>query len=166
MSQKKTRKASLSADILCTPSTSYHHEGIEVYHTDQTSKKAEKCGTAKPKNCFSTLIVTEYLKAGQWFYPKQSNENLTPMNPHLFVLTRSQNNLLICDKYLSARYIAKHAAGVQGRKARVSTSTGKTDKHLEINVGAIENNKIASVKYRLEKKLFRKKEAYYVSLDN
>ena len=141
------------------PSTNYYHEEIEVHHSDQAFELLQKCGLAKPKVGFNnTLCVTEDLKAGQWFYPKQKNENLTPMNPHLFVVTRSQNNLLICDKYLSARYIAKYAAGVE-EKAKVSLSAGKTDKQLEVNVGPIENTKIASVKHRLENKTPQKKEA-------
>ena len=124
-------------------------------HSDEAFEILHKCGLAKQKKGFhDTLTVTEELQAGQWFYPSRKNENMTPMNPHLFALTGSQNNLLICDKYLSARYIAKYAAGAE-EKARVLISAGTESNQLSVSVGDIENNKIASVKHRLEKETGR-----------
>ena len=137
------------------PSMSYYHSEIDVNHSDEAFQILHKCGLAKEKEGFhDTLTVTEELQAGQWFYPSRKNENMTPMNPHLFALTGSQNNLLICDKYLSARYIAKYAAGAE-EKARVLISAGTESNQLSVSVGDIENNKIASVKHRLEKETGR-----------
>ena len=87
------------------------------------------------------------LKAGQWFYPHNKYENLTPMSPHNFALTGSQN-LLICDKYLSARYIAKYAAGVE-EKAQVLISAASTENKLLVHLGD-RKQQIASVQQRLK----------------
>ena len=145
------------------PSMEYFHSEIEVSHSDDTFSILEKCGLAKSKEGFvDTYTVTEDLKAGQWFYPSRKNENMTPMNPHLFLLTESQNNLLICDKYLSARYIAKYAAGME-EKARITLTAGRASNQLKVKVGEIENNKIAAVQHRLNKQLTQeKKEACHV----
>ena len=132
-------------------SAEYHLEEVDVNHSDETFHVLSLCQLAKEKIGYvDTMCVTEELKAGQWFYPSQKNQNVTPMNPHLFVLTESQNNLLICDKYLSARYIAKYAAGAE-EKANVSITAGKKENELHVDVGSIENNKIASVQHRLRK---------------
>ena len=145
------------------PSMEYYHSEIEVCHSDDTFSILQKCGLAKPKEGYvDTMTVTDELKAGQWFYPSRKNENLTPMNPHLFLLTESQNNLLICDKYLSARYIAKYAAGIE-EKARITITAGKESNQLKVNVGEIENNKIATVQHRINKQLAQeRKEACHV----
>ena len=128
----------------------YYHDEIDVNHSDDAFSILQKCGLAHPKEgCYNTLTVADELKAGQWFYPHNKNENITPMSPHLFALTESQNNLLICDKYLSARYIAKYAAGVE-EKAQVLISAGSTENKLRVHLGDIENNKIASVQQRLK----------------
>ena len=111
----------------------YYHQEVDVKHSDEAFDFLKECSLVVAKEgVVETLTVTEDLKAGHWFYPSRKNEeNLTPMNPHLFVLTQSQNNLLICDKYLSARYIAKYAAGTE-EKARVTLSAGKIRTKLKL----------------------------------
>ena len=132
-------------------SAEYHLEEVDVNHSEETFHVLSLCQLAKEKIGYvDTMCVTEELKAGQWFYPSQKYQNVTPMNTHLFALTESQNNLLICDKYLSARYIAKYAAGAE-EKASVSITAGKKENELHVDVGSIENNKIASVQHRLRK---------------
>ena len=79
------------------------------------------------------------LKAGQWFYPHNKYENLTPMSPHFCPYWNTKPSL--CDKYLSARYIAKYAAGVE-EKAQVLISAGSTENKLLVHLGDIENNKL------------------------
>ena len=131
-------------------SAKYHLEEVDVNHSDETFHVLSLCKLAEEKIGFSnTMCVTDDLKAGQWLYPSQKSQNVTPMNPHMFVLTESQNNLLICDKYLSARYIAKYAAGVE-EKANVSISAAKQENALQVDIGEIQNNKIASVQHRLK----------------
>ena len=71
------------------------------------------------------------------------------MSPHIFALNESENNLLICDKYLSARYIGKYSIGVE-EKAQLLIIAGSTEHKLRVHLGDIENNKIASVQRRLK----------------
>ena len=71
------------------------------------------------------------------------------MSPHIFALTESQNNLLSCDKYLSARYIGKYSIGIE-EKAQFLITAGNTEHKLRVHLGDIKNNKIASVQRRLK----------------
>ena len=105
------------------------------------------------------MCVTDDLKAGQWLYPSQRNQNVTAMNSHIFVLTETQNNLLICEKYLSARYIAKYAAGVE-EKANVLISAAKHENTLQVDVGEIHNSKIASVQHRLQREQENRRKSF------
>ena len=64
-------------------------------------------------------------------------------------VTESPNNLLICDQYLSARYIGKYSIGVE-EKAQLLITAGSTEHKLRVHLGDIENNKIASAQRRLK----------------
>ena len=132
-------------------SSQYHLEEVDVNHSEESFHVLSLCQLAKEKIGYNnTMCVTDDLKAGQWLYPSLKHQNVTPMNPHIFVLTESQNNLLICDKYLSARYIAKYAAGAE-EKANVLISAAKHENTLQVDVGEIQNSKIASVQHRLQR---------------
>ena len=132
-------------------SMEYYMAEVDVNHSDQAFDVLKLCQLAEEKKGFyNTMSVTEELKAGQWFYPSKKNQNVTPMNPHIFALTQSQNNILICDKYLSARYIAKYAAGVE-EKAKVLISAGKRENEIQVEVGEIQNTKIAGVQHRIQR---------------
>ena len=132
------------------PSMEYFLDEVDVSHSDEAFLILKKCGLAIEKEGYANeMVVSQELQAGQWKYPKTKGENLTPMSPDIFVLTSSQNNLLICDKYLQARYIAKYAAGVD-EKAKMFFSAGNDDAKVNIDLDILQNTKIDSVKYRLK----------------
>ena len=82
------------------------------------------------------------------------------MNPHLFVLTQSQNNLFFCDKYLSARYITKYAAGME-EKVRALLTAGSEQNQLRVSVGEMENSKNSAAQHRQENDIDnQRKEAF------
>ena len=67
------------------PPSMEHYSEIEVSQTDKIYSILKQCGLANPKEgLVDQMIVTEELKAGQWFYSSRKNENMTPMNPHMF----------------------------------------------------------------------------------
>ena len=132
----------------------YFLEEIYVQHDEEAFKILEEVGLAykdplRPGN----YNVTEELRAGRWHYPNQKHESLSPISAHIFAFTRSQMNLLICDKYFQSRYLAKYAAGAddKGRvKATVSSTAGVTN----ISVQDPQNEKISGVKRRLRDDTF------------
>ena len=130
-------------------SAQYHLVEVGVNHWEETFHVLSLCQLAKEKIGYvDTKCGTEKVKAGRRFYPSQKNQNVTPMNPHLFVLKISEKPFN-CDKYLSARYIAKYAAGAE-EKVQVLITAGKNHE-VHVDVGSIGNNKIASVQHRLRK---------------
>ena len=131
------------------PGYKYFLEEVYVQHIAEVFQILEEIGLAykdplRPGN----FNVTEELRAGKWHYPNQKSENLSPISAHLFALTRSQMNLLICDKYFQSRYLAKYAAGADD-KGRIRASASAQAGVTNIDVLEPQNEKIGGVKRRL-----------------
>ena len=89
------------------------------------------------QNCHE---VSDKLTAGKFNYAADFNELFSPVNPLLFALLRGSMNCLLCDKIMSAAYLAKYAAGVEER-ATVEIS-GKSDTTVNVTVKGMRNIKI------------------------
>ena len=76
----------------------------------------------------STDKVEEELRAGKHHYPAAYNEHLSPTNAALFAFTESSTNVQICDDEMCSRYVAKYAAGVEGRAfTKILASAGENE---------------------------------------
>ena len=94
----------------------------------------------------NTFEVRPILQGGKFEYPASSDEHLSLFNPLLFVVTRSSQNLQLCDEYLSARYIAEYAAGIEERAdARVDPVTSKD---IKVQPTGLRNIKITGSKVK------------------
>ena len=84
--------------------------------------------------------ASEEMTAGKFNYAADFSELFSPVNPLLFALLRGSMNCLLCDKIMSAAYLAKYAAGVEER-ATVEIS-GKSDTTVNVTVKGMRNIKI------------------------
>ena len=99
----------------------------------------------------STDKVEEELKAGKHHYPAAYNEHMSPTNAALFAFTESSTNVRICDDEMCSRYVAKYAAGVEGRAfTKILASAGENE--VKVQTEPIVNEKIAGVQTSVTKK--------------
>ena len=99
----------------------------------------------------STDKVEEELKAGKHHYPAAYNEHMSPTNAALFAFTESSTNVQICDDEMCSRYVAKYAAGVEGRAfTKILASAGENE--VKVQTEPIVNEKIAGVQTSVTKK--------------
>ena len=63
-------------------------------------------------------VLDKRFEAGKHVYPADYGEHFSPTNPFLFALTRSDCNVVVCGRYMVARYLAKYVASID----EVSTS--------------------------------------------
>ena len=97
-------------------STQYTWRKVPSCHSDEALEKLFQLGLAEPSQHHdNTYQVDNLLQGGKFEYPASSEEHLSPFNTLLFIVSKSSQNLQLCDQYLSARYIAKYAAGVEER---------------------------------------------------
>ena len=128
-------------------SHTYSWRKVPTCHCDETLEKLHKIDLAVPSKTFdNSFDVSPSLQGGKFEYPAASDEHLSPFNVLLFVITQSSQNLQICDEYLSARYIAKYAAGIEERAdARVDPISFKD---IKVNSKGITNVKISGTKIK------------------
>ena len=126
-------------------SNKYSWRKVPSYHSDEALEKLHHLDLAVPSRSRDhTYDVCSILQGGKYEYPASSDEHLSPFNVLLFVLTKSSQNLQLCDDYLSARYIAKYAAGIEERAdARVDPVTFRD---INVHTKGIRNIKLAGVK--------------------
>ena len=102
-------------------------------------------------DCLSCQIKPiEEIRGGKHHYPTNYNDHISPTNAQVFALVRSSTNLQICDRNMSARYVAKYAAGVESR-GYVEIRSGKSEDTVKAATQPIVNEKIAGVKASLER---------------
>lgn len=90
------------------------------------------------------------IRGGKHHYPANFAEHVSPTNADVFALVQSSTNLQICDRSMSARYVAKYAACVESR-GYVQIHAGKSDDTVGAATEPIVNEKIAGVKASLER---------------
>ena len=123
----------------------YSYKKIFNDYSDETANLFLELGLAQIDETTSTLKLNDILSGGKHQYPAEPYEHISPMNSEIFALVQSSINLQICDKVMSARYIAKYAAGIETR-ATANFSTSNESNVLKVNVCDVENSKIAGVK--------------------
>ena len=140
----------------------YSWRRVPSCHSDEALEKLFYLDLAVPSSSKdNTFDICPSLQGGKYEYPASSDEHLSPFNVLLFALTKSSQNLQICDEYLSARYIAKYAAGVEERAdARVDPITFKD---VKVKTKGMRNIKVAGVKLR-EKETDKKSLVQIISL--
>ena len=57
-------------------------------------------------------VIDRRFEAGKHVYPADYGEHFSPTNPVLFALTRSDCNVVVCGRYMVARYLAKYVASI------------------------------------------------------
>ena len=94
--------------------TRYSWRKVPSCHSEEALEKLHHLDLAVPSvTQHNTFEVRPVLQGGKFEYPASSDEHLSPFSPLIFAATRSSQNLQLCDEYLSARYIAKYAAGIE-----------------------------------------------------
>ena len=93
----------------------------------------------------NNLKIDEMLTGGKHQYPAEPYKHISPMNSAIFALVQSSINLQNCYKVMSARYIAKYAAGFETR-AKANFSSSNESNSFEVHVSEVDNSKIAGVK--------------------
>ena len=93
----------------------------------------------------NNLKIDEMLTGGKHQYPAEPYKHISPMNSAIFALVQSSINLQNCYKVMSARYIAKYAAGFETR-AKANFSSSNESNSFEVHVSEVDNSKIAGVR--------------------
>ena len=137
--------------------TEYGFLYINMQHTDEATAILIELDFLSKNDNGSIEIVDARFSAGKHVYPADNNEHFTPVNPFLFALTRSDQNMMVCGRYMVARYLAKYVAGLD-QVARVDVKVNQKDHNLEIAVKPLYNTKITSSKIAAEKELKTKKQ--------
>ena len=135
-------------------SNQYSWRKVPSSHSEEALQVLHYLDLATPsKSHDDTFDVSDSLQGGKFEYPASSDEHLSPFNPLIFVATMSSQNLQLCDEYLSARYIAKYAAGIEERAdARVDPVSFN---EIRVHTKGINNSKISSCRIK-EKSTDRK----------
>ena len=127
----------------------YSWRKVPSCHSDEALQKLFELDLAVPSTSRdNTFDVCSSLQGGKYEYPSSTDEHLSPFNALPFVATKSSQNFQICNEYLSARYIAKYAAGIEERSdARVDQVTFKD---IKVPTEGMRNIKIAGVNLRIK----------------
>ena len=135
-----------------TPSFEYGYEEVHHVFSHETKEILLKLGLAHIDPITNIIRISPALTGGKHSYPTDKGVTISPTSAIMFYLTKSSSNLQICDKYMSARYIAKYAAGIEERASMSIISTGDTDTY-KVKSDDIKNVKIAGVKATEERKM-------------
>ena len=87
--------------------------------------------------------------AGSFNYDDDGGELFSHVNAKFFAMVRGNMNCLLCDRVMSAAYLAKYAAGVEERAT--VTVGGSTDSTVIISVKKMANIKISGARLAAEK---------------
>ena len=128
-------------------SHNYSWRKVPSCHSEEALQKLFYLDLAVPSlSKDNTFEVSHQLRGGKHEYPASSDEHLSPFNTLLFLVSKSSQNLQLSDEYLSARYIAKYAAGIEERaNARIDPVSFK---EIKINCNGLKNVKIAGCKVK------------------
>ena len=132
-------------------SVGFSHKEIQPNYSKETWDllRSMKLSYIDPDS--STDKVEEELKAKKHHYPAAYNEHMSPTNAALFAFTESNTNVQICDDEMCSRYVAKYAAGVEGRAfTKILASAGENE--VKVQTEPIVNEKKAGVQTSVTKK--------------
>ena len=85
--------------------------------------------------------ICQELQGGRYNYAADFGETFSPVITKLFTVIQASMNSLLCDRVMSATYLAKYAAGVE-EHATVQIS-GESNDTVSVNVKKMKNIKIA-----------------------
>ena len=143
---KKTAKLSESVCRVpkYPPANDFSYKPIEKNLSPETVVLLQKLGLAHfdPDSC--KTVLDPVLCGGKHHYPTDRNSHYSPTNARIFALVQSSTNLQICDTYMSARYLAKYAAGVEER-SHVSIRSTSQQNNFTFDIDPMSNQKIAGV---------------------
>ena len=129
----------------------FSYKQIPINYCEDTWELLHRMDLCEVDENTKKYRVKRELQAGKYHYPANYNEHISPTNAAFFALVQSSSNVQICDEYMSARYIAKYAAGVESR-GYSKTIAGKDENTVKVLSEKIENEKIAGVKRTVEKR--------------
>ncbi len=135
---------------------SYGYRKINPHHSSEAIELFQELGLLD-ENGYWTEIQME---AGQFMYPANAGEHLSPCNPRLFIAHGSCDNLQACDPYLSARYLSKYVQSLDENR-KVEVKSARTSPDFKLEEAFIANTKIASGHYYEEKRIRNMKEKIY-----
>ena len=149
------KKTDLSDEPVCRvpkypPGYDFSFKEVPMNLSCDTLELMQSLDLAEPDSFKCQLTPIEEIRGGKHHYPTNYKEHISPTNASIFALVRSSTNLQICDRNMSARYVAKYAAGVESR-GYVEIRAGKTAETVTAATQPIVNEKIAGVKASLER---------------
>ena len=88
--------------------------------------------------------IVEELACSKYSYAAVPGDHMMPNSPALFAITRSSGNVLFVTENFSCKYLNKYAAGKE-EHPDVKIKAGSNKESIKVNIGGIENTKIAGV---------------------
>ena len=67
--------------------------------------------------------VSKEMQAGKFNYAADFGETFSPVVPLIFAMFKSSMNSFVCDRIMSATYLAKYAAGVVNLRSPVKAAS-------------------------------------------
>ena len=138
-------------------SVDFSYKQITINFSTETWELLNRMNLCEIDENVLTYKVKDELRAGKYHYPANYNEHISPTNATFFALVQSSSNVQICDEYMSARYIAKYAAGVETR-GFARTVAGKDESSVKVISEEIENEKITGVNRTVQKRRAQEKQ--------
>ena len=141
------KKCDNSGKMVCRfhifePCSETFFKPVERPHTPEVWSILQHLGLARPHDKVDGAFhIDEVLQGGKFNYAADYGETFSPVNCKLFSLLQCSMNCLLCDRVMSASYLAKYAAGIE-EHATVNIS-GKSDTTVSICVKSLKNLKIA-----------------------
>ena len=146
------KKRDANGDLVCSskvyePAQETFFRDIQRPHSEKFWELLTSVDLAEKLDCESCSYRTlPALQAGNFNYAADYNEHFSPVVPILFALLKGSMNCLLCDKIMSAAYLAKYAAGVEER-ASIAIS-GRSDTTVDVTIKSMKNVKIGKGKFQ------------------
>jgi GIY-YIG catalytic domain. len=123
---------------------SYGYVPIPIQFDAEAEKILLKLGMLKIDPLHNNKVVPNdpRLEAGIHVYPTNHDFHFSPVNPTLFAIFQSTQNLQICDKSLAARYLTNYTSRVDTRTRAVFSSNQQTGS-IQVDVMDIPTTKLA-----------------------
>ena len=123
---------------------------VDRPHSQEAWELLSQLSLAELRDGFVDVYrATNEMVAGKYNYDADFGETFSPVVASIFALLKCNMNCLLCDRVLSAAYIAKYAAGVEER-AFVDIKAENATK-VSVSVKGINNIKIAGAKLAASK---------------
>ena len=132
------------------PGVDFSYKPVPMNLSHSTFQLMQELNLAEVDPVTCTFKPILELQSGKHHYPANYHEHISPTNADVFALVRSSTNLQICDRNMSARYVAKYAAGIETR-GFVKVNAGNSQDNVKVTTERVLNEKIAGVKFAIQK---------------